>query len=154
MTYSFNKFIMVIGLILSCFIITCAAQNSTFVSNPVKSNLILTQEDQDLCDKVEVCTKKMVENFNYQELRNSPDIKDLSCNIIGFVCNNKEAVVGLRVHIEGTFQGQCTNVTILIEGGIHYNPETDKCDIKVKSTTYEHLEECGIEINFQTKNPS
>lgn len=154
MTYRFNKLIMTFGLIISCLIITCSTHKPTFVQTPVEPNPVLTQLDKDLCDKAEICTRKMVDNFNYQELKDSSGIKEVSCKIVGFVCNHKEAVVGLRIHLDGVIQQQCINATILIEGGIHYNQEKDTCDIKVKSTVYEDLSECGIEIKNDIKNPS
>ena len=131
-----------LALLLSFLFISCATPQTT-------PTIMEKTIDQSLCQKAEECTIKMVDSFNIKDLKDQADIEEMSCNILAFACTSKGSVVMLRIHIKGKIQGQCINSTISVEGGIEYDEKTDKCNIKVKSTTYDSLEECNENKSYK-----
>jgi len=122
----------------------CAAPKTQII----QANQVI---NQDLCDKAEICAEKMVAAFNIKDLKDQETITEASCKILAFACTAKEASIMMRIHIVGTIQEQCINATITVEGGIEYRVDTDTCQIRIKSTTYDALDSCDEEKPPTTK---
>lgn len=104
----------IIGLVLSVVVLFsgCAAPKQTIQPVSVLNPVI----NQDLCEKAEACTERMVKNFNLTDLKDHESIKEADCKILAFACTGKDTLVMLRIHLVGTLQGQCINTSITVEG--------------------------------------